>query len=295
MPTRRVPELVLVAERRVAELFPSGGAGRMEASGVLTIDDGFLMVFDDSRNIGRIGRDLGDETDNVIITPQWAAANRATWDGYEDIARDPISGDYYLLVEAAEHGDDGWQAKVERVDTEFRALTASWLPFALPDAGKGMEGLTCVQRDGSSHLLAICEGNRCEGGKAGKRPGGGRVQVFTPGQDGWAQVATIELPEHLWFVDFSSVSVSGDRIAVSSQESSALWVGRLASDSWQIADDGTVYEFPRDLDGKVVYCMIEGVSWIDDRQFVTVSDRAKSSTPGRCRDKQQSVHIFALP
>ena len=61
----------------------------------------------------------------------------------------------------------------------------------------------------------------------------------------------------------------------------------------------SVYEFPRDADGRVVYCMVEGVSWLDSaigqERFVMVSDRAKSSTPGRCRDKQQSVHIFALP
>ena len=54
----QVPELVLVAERRIADLFPAGGAGRMEASGVLTVDDEFLVIFDDSRNIGRIGPDL---------------------------------------------------------------------------------------------------------------------------------------------------------------------------------------------------------------------------------------------
>lgn len=294
MPNKPVPELRLVAERRIAELFPNGGAGRMEASGVLTIDDGFLIVFDDSRNIGRIGRELDDTRHNVMITPQGTAGVRVGWDGYEDIAHDPVSGDYFLLVEAAEQDNGRWMAKVDRVDAAFTALDSSWLPFNLPDAGKGMEGLTCVLRGGSVFLLAICEGNRCEGGKAGKRPGGGRIQVFGQQANGWVHTATIELPEHLWFVDYSSVSVAGDRIAVTSQESSALWLGRLEQD-WRVSDDGAVYAFPRDPAGKVIYCMVEGVSWIDDKQVVTVSDRAKSSTPGRCREKQQSVHIFAVP
>jgi len=157
-----------------------------------------------------------------------------------------------------------------------------------------MEGLTCVVRDGVTHLLAICEGNRCEGGKAGRRPGGGRIQVFAPSGADWTHYATINLPEYLWFVDHSSVAVQGDRIAVTSQESSALWLGRLAPDSWRIVDDGAVYEFPRDA-GRVIYCLVEGASFMDENQFVVVSDRAKSSAPGRCRDKQQSVHIFALP
>ena len=39
-------------------------------------------------------------------------------------------------------------AKVERVDAGFTRISASWLPFRLPDAGNGMEGLTCVVRDG---------------------------------------------------------------------------------------------------------------------------------------------------
>jgi len=291
----QVPELVLVAERRIADLFPAGGAGRMEASGVLTVDDEFLVVFDDSRNIGRIGRDLSETAGNVIIRPQGFTADRTVWDGYEDIARDPVSGDYFLLVEAAEQDNGDWMAKVERLDSDFAAATSSWLPFRLPDAGKGMEGLSCVLRAGSTHLLAICEGNRCEGGKAGKRPGGGRIQVFGSEPDGWRHSATIELPGYLWFVDYSSVDISGDRIAATSQESSALWVGRLAPDSWRIVDDGAVWEFPRAADGRVVYCLVEGVSWIDDSRFVTVSDRAKSSTPGRCREKQQSVHIFKSP
>ena len=49
----------------------------------------------------------------------------------------------------------------------------------------------------------------------------------------------------------------------------------------------------------MTYCLVEGVSWINSEpgqeRFVVVSDRAKSSSPGRCRDKQQSVHLFAVP
>jgi hypothetical protein len=41
--------------------------------------------------------------------------------------------------------------------------------------------------------------------------------------------------------------------------------------------------------------MVEGVSRLSAGRVVAVSDRAKSSTPGRCRDKQQSLHIFDLP
>ena len=140
-PQAKVAELVLVTERRIAELFPAGGAGRMEASGVLANEQGFLVIFDDSRNIGGVGADLADPAGNVVITPSGAADSPA-WDGYEDIARDPLTGDDHLLVEAAERADGEWMAKVERVDAGFTRISASPLPFRLPDAGKGMEGLT---------------------------------------------------------------------------------------------------------------------------------------------------------
>lgn len=221
------------------------------------------------------------------------------WDGYEDIARDPVTGLLYLLVEAAEREDGSWMAKIEVCDKDYHRVSEHWLPFGVPDAGKGMEGLAFVRRGRDLFLLAICEGNNCQGGKAGRKPGGGRIQVFgqgggSQGRD-WAHVTTIELPDHLWFTDHAGISILDDRIAVVSQESSALWIGRYSAVDWRITDPGKVYEFPRDAKGRAVYCMVEGVSWLDDRRLVACSDRAKSSTPGRCRDKQQSVHIFALP
>src|ERR1044071_938566 len=76
----QVPELIPVADAGIAELFPDGGAGRMEASGVLTVDDGFLVVFDDSRNVGVIGSDLSQPTGNRVITPAGSPVPRP-WEG----------------------------------------------------------------------------------------------------------------------------------------------------------------------------------------------------------------------
>ncbi len=71
------------------------------------------------------------------------------------------------------------------------------------------------------------------------------------------------------------MALAGDRLCVVSQESSALWVGRLARSAWRVVDDGAVYRFPRDDDGKVVYCNVEGVAWLSDTQVVVVSDKTK--------------------
>ena len=106
----QVPRLIPVTDAAVAGLFPAGGAGRMEASGVLAMDDGFLVVFDDSRNIGVIRSDLAHPSGNRVITTAGPPVTQP-WEGYEDIARDPTTGLLYLLVEAAEREDGSWMAR----------------------------------------------------------------------------------------------------------------------------------------------------------------------------------------
>jgi hypothetical protein len=119
--------------------------------------------------------------------------------------------------------------------------------------------------------------------------------VFRRGQHDWERVDKIRLPETVLFEDYSGIAVAGDRIAVVSQASSALWLGHLAPGSWQVTDEGTSYALPRDADGNIVYGTAEGVSWITPDQVVMVSDKAKSDQDPRCRAKDQSIHVFRIP
>jgi hypothetical protein len=166
-------------------------------------------------------------------------------------------GRFYVLVEARPRGR-GFMAEVQEYDERFGYLERAWLQFPLEGPNKGLEGLTCVHRDGRTYLLGLCEGNRCRDGAEGRRPGGGRVQVFERGRHHWDRVATIRLPATLPFEDFSSLAVAGDRLAVLSQASSALWVGRLRTASWEVAGQGAVFELPPDPQGRAVYCNVEG-------------------------------------
>jgi len=289
-----VPQLHLVAEAPVRDLLPEGGSPRGEASGVLALGDQLLVIFDDSTVIGVIGTDLARVDGNRTVRPDPViAAGRHAGRGYEDIARDAVTGHLYLLVEAIRRGDR-FQARLEELDADYRRLAQGWLDFPLEAENKGMEGLTFAHRDGQAYLLALCEGNRCRGGNAGERPGGGRVQLFRPGQHPYPRAGTIKLPPQLWFIDYSSLAMRGDRIAVLSQRSSALWVGAFTPGTWDLADAGATYEFPRDPDGHIVYGTVEGVSWLDDGHVVVVSDRADRSEP-RWRTKHRSVHIFSIP
>jgi hypothetical protein len=281
-----IRQLELVREAKVSDILEGTLDSRLEASGVLAKDGLFYVIFDNLPHIACIGTELSRAS---TIMQQ-----RGRRDGFEDIAYDPWSGRFYVLIESLPRGRRGFMAAVQEYDADFRYVGRAWLGFRFDQPNKGLEGLACVHRDGQSYLLGLCEGNKCRGGKEGRVPGGGRIQVFRRGRRHWDRVATIRLPETVLFEDYSGVAVAGDRIAVVSQASSALWLGRLAPDAWRVTGAGTSYAFPVGVGG-VVYGTVEGVSWVAPDQVVVVSDKAKPEQDHRCRAKDQSIHIFRIP
>ncbi|UCG24332.1 MAG: hypothetical protein JSW55_19800 [Chloroflexota bacterium] len=187
--------------------------------------------------------------------------------------------------------------KVTTYDAQLRFIEESRLEFPLEGKHKGMEGLACIRRNEHPYLLGLCEGNLCHGGRRGRRPGGGRIQVFEKERGTWAHTDTVELPAGLPFENYSSLALNGQQIAVVSRQASALWIGELREDEWAVIDDGAVYRFPLSKKGNLAYCAIDGISWLTDDTFVTVSDNSGSvlGFHKRCRKKDQSVHIFKLP
>jgi hypothetical protein len=283
--------LVLVREAKLASLLAGAGGDRLEASGVLALDGHCYVIFDNAPDIARIEATLSPPPagSGQIRQPRGRRA------GFEDIAHDAVTGRFYVLIEAVAR-DQGFMAEVQEYDERFAYLGHAWLRFPLDGPNKGLEGLTCVHRGGRTYLLGMCEGNRCRDGEEGRRPGGGRIQVFERGLRDWDRVATIRLPATLDFEDYSSLALAGDRLAVVSQASSALWVGRIRPSSWEVADEGAVWAFPADPAGRAVYCNVEGVSWLSADTVVVVSDRAKrNGQDERCRAKDQSIHVFAIP
>ena len=86
--------------------------------------------------------------------------------------------------------------------------------------------------------------------------------MFQRGRRNWDRIGKIRLPETVRFVDYSGITLAGDRITVISQVSSALWLGNLAPSRWQVTGAGTSYALSRAADGSIVYDTAEGVSWI---------------------------------
>jgi hypothetical protein len=285
------PVLILAAERKLADLIsPPSPDGVLEASGVIAKGADYYVIFDNVRRIARIHRSLEPGSKRH----SWFGRKR-DGDGYEDITFSRRTRRFYLLIEAEKHPDGTYKALIDECDESARYKRRRWVDFAFAKRNTGFEGLSAIRWRGQHYLLALCEGNRCRAGRAGRKPGGGRLHLLQCLGKLWKPVARIKLPRTVAFEDYSAVSLRGRRVAVLSQQSSRLWIGTLRFGDWAIADEGTTYEFPRTKKGKIKYRTLEGLCWLTDRSFVCVSDLSKRQNKRRCRKTDQSIHVFKLP
>jgi len=284
-------ELRLVKERRLVDLIaPPKGSGVLEASGVVARGAAFYVIFDNVRHVARIDRSLSPASKRH----GWFGRRRAG-DGYEDIAYSPVTHRFYLLIEAEKHADGSYKPLIDECDEQGAFKGRRWVDIPFAKRNTGLEGLATVSWKGAEYLLALCEGNRCRAGKAGRKGGGGRIHVLTRKGSLWISVARIKLPKTVDFEDYSAVSLKGDRLAVVSQMDSKLWIGRLRRGAWTIRGQGRIYEFPRTKKGDPRYCTLEGLCWLSNTRFVLVSDLSKRTYRKGCRKTEQSIHIFDLP
>lgn len=295
--TRAGPPLRVLREAKLAGVLAGvlptarGGNGdpRLEASGVVLARGRLWVAFDNLGVVAGLDPRFASPDPTARLVPVAGDLR-----DIEDIAHDQESGRFYLVVEGRHTGSGPSQPLVAALDSHWKLLGRKRVDLPLARANKGVEGLECLRRAGRRFLLALSEGNLGLAGKAGRRYGGGRVHVLAETGDRWAVDDTIALPESLRFHDYSAISVAGERVAVVSQESSALWVGRLHPTRWAIMDDGVAHPFPTHASGEPRYPSIEGVAWLDERTLAVVSDRV-SGGEAAGRDKDESVHVVELP
>lgn len=291
MASRSRPVMRLVTERKLSDFVePPKGSGVVEASGVLAKNGYYYVVFDNVRRIARIHRHLRPGSQHHA----WFGRAREG-DGYEDIAFSPYTRRFYLLIEAEKHPDGTYKALIDECDEHANYKRRRWVDFPFEKRNTGFEGLSAVRWKGRDYLLALCEGNRCRGGRKGKRPGGGRIHVLQRAGTVWKSVARIAVPPSVKFEDYAAVALRGSRIAVVSQQTSRMWIGTLRFRDWTVAGKGTIYDFPLTKKGKPKYCTLEGLFWLSPSSFVMVSDLCKGHHAKRCSKRDQSLHIFKLP
>jgi hypothetical protein len=286
------PTLNLVRESKICDLMTRDQpTERWEAIGVLVRDGSCFVVFDDRPEIGRFPDDLLPNRTNGLF-----GLARADY-GYEGITYNAAKQRFYLLVEARKHARGRYQAVIVEYDSDFQYLKERPLDFTFKSGNKGFEAVAHVRRNDRDYVLALCEGNKCKCGSKGRKPGGGRVQVFRKKKRRWAHSGTVALPAALPFVDYSGMSIDHGRVAVVSQVNSMLWVGQFDEAGWAWRDPGQLYEFPRSDRGAIRYGNVEGVGWVNPTRIVTVSDRRKKrNQPDEgLSEKDQSVHVFDIP
>lgn len=277
-------ELSLVSEKSLNILLrDETNEDKNEASGVIFANNRFYVIFDNYSEIAQV--DIALEEAKLFGT-------RTQDTGYEGIS---YLDDEFYLVEESINNDGAWNARLSVVDKEFELESKKWLKYNFQSDNKGFEGITVIDRDNKKYVLALCEGNDCEAGATSKISGAGRIKVFEKKRNKWKYIASIRLPKSLSFIDYSGIAMNdNDMLAITSQESSAIWITKLDLEAWAIAVPGKIYEFPKNADGNIVYCNIEGVAWIAENQIITVSDAKKGNQPERCKTKEQSIHIMAM-
>lgn len=248
----------------------------------------FMVVFDNLNAVVRLRGDLRSANASWIETSVAAQ-------GFEDIAYDARRRRFYLLVESEPRRDGRYSSVVHQFDRRFVPVDRSRIAVPFEERNKGFEGLEWMRRGGRGYLLAMLESGKPVARRR-RKPYRGRIHVLRQSRKLWRPLAEIKLPRAARFEDYVGLAISGNRLAVVSQESSLLWVGRLHASRWEVVDNGQVYEFPRDADGRIVYGNVEGIAWLSSTRIVVVSDRAsRRSQPGRCQEKDQSIHIFRIP
>eukprot|EP01083_Nonionella_stella_P075125 204027_1 len=200
--------------------------------------------------------------------------------------------------------------------------------YDMPSDNKGLEGVDIIVIDGVKYFVGLCEGNYCSKSDAGKDVGHGRILLFeyeptsivadgsyeylilSEGIQCIHQVINVyELPAYIEFIDYSDIEFKHRNdtdvanqyyVAIVSQSSAAFWMGEV---TWSSVDgpefnedyDSEIYEFPRGGDCEVIFCGVEGVTFVNEYEFVMVSDKANVGSPWVCGSKSESIHIFKRP
>jgi hypothetical protein len=276
-------KLELIREEKLFRLIPGRTEeSRLEASGVVVLNHSTaLVVFDSLNQIARIDVSLKRSRRNGLWhTPSLGA-------GFEDIAADARSGSIFGLIESVEDLDGVFRGFAAEYDRAGRLRQCTRLPGQLRKANKGFEGLAHVRHKGREHLYALREANvRASGAYRG------RIDIYVrAASGGWRESQRITLPAEARFKDYSALACRQNQVAIVSQESARLWVGRLDPRTQKlIRNSGAVYRFPHRN-----YLNVEGIDWLSANTLIAVSDRKKKDQPARGAETDQSIHVFRIP
>lgn len=284
-------------EEKFYQLFPGYKKNfRFEGSGVFSKGNLFYVVFDNTKAIGVIESSLTLNSELNFLKGN--LLEKSNYEGITFRDLDPTS--FYVMIESLEVNNSYYPAIV-KLDPNLNPLEQKLVKFELEKKNKGLEGISFINRNGESFILGLCEGNFCNSDKE-KTRGNGRIQVLKETENEWVKVAEIILPPSISFLDYADMDIENGRVAIVSQVSSAVWIGDLHSEKWELLEKGSIFYFPfgdregnPGLGGEIIYCNIEGVSWIGLHEIVVVSDKRNEEQEKWCKHKEEMIHIFEIP
>jgi hypothetical protein len=275
-----------VAEAKIYKLIPSYDKDdKFEASGVYYLDGYFYVACDNLYKIAKIKSTLPENSSNNTMLSSGSGDS-----GFEGITYDNNNTPNFFVVEEAVQSGSVYHPRIREYDASMNYQSSMWAQydFTSSNSNKGFEGIAWVFRNGEDYMLGLVEGT-------------GKIPVLHKTSTQWEKVAEITLPASVTFDDYSDIAIYGNKVAITSQENSQIWIGTLSTTTWSITG-GTAYNFPKGSSSgvvgagtKVLYGNIEGVSFINANQIVVVSDKAKSDQPSYQEYKDQSIHVFNLP
>lgn len=162
-----------------------------------------FVVFDNAKSIARFSSLLESDAYSQQNRPP-RLLDYPNDDGleseFEGIAYNSAKDVFYVIRESVTHADGSniahvYELKLPSADDasaeEFELIGGPCnTEQQFETANKGFEGADWLPLPGANaqggYLVAICEGNNCMGGKAGRQPGNGRVVLMEKSTDGHA-------------------------------------------------------------------------------------------------------------
>jgi hypothetical protein len=286
------------------------GQKKFEASSVTIVGDSVYSVCDSSFAISKFNDNLSPfSTDNKQIGSPDRDGDVES--GYEAIFHHEEL--FYVVRESIlhhHHGDDdsveeggeadrthSFHAVIEELvlgEDDYTVQSECLCEFEFEGTSKGFEGAVGFpDAAGELYILGLCEGNHCSEERKADA-GHGRMVLMKksmlpdpdiPGGCMWETVRVIHIPKSADFIDYSDIDITPDgRVAITSQENSALWIGAAVGIENGIINpdtfgfdhaSGVTYQFPKSTDCHTVYCNIEGIHWMNDEMLMGVSDKMK--------------------
>ncbi|MCB1178276.1 MAG: hypothetical protein KDK36_11895 [Leptospiraceae bacterium] len=263
------------------------GKRKLEASGIILVNGFYYIIFDNTFLIAKIHKSLSERKK----ANAWLG-NKEKKSGFEGITYD-YSDQKFLIVEELKNFRKSNLALVHEYK-EGKGYLGKWVvEFPIKSRRKGMEGISYFRNNTGEYLALLCEKAKCS-----KR---GNVLILKKEKSFWKEVSAFKFKVK-GMKDYSDISIKEDKVAIVSQQSSSLWIGKMNSINFQFTD-GKLYHFPKvNTNGefskeanKKTYCAVEGVTWVDEKKLAMVSDQTKKDKSGFCHLKDEMLHIFTIP